>query len=52
LGKSFKDRFSTRVRLQTYQDLAILFGMLNCGAVTTSAAMKERVTFVMCALDA
>jgi hypothetical protein len=31
----------------------MLFGMLNCGAVTTaSAAMKERVRFVMCALDA
>jgi hypothetical protein len=43
------------VRSQTDQDLTMtmLFGMLNCRAVTTaSAAMKERVTFVMCALDA
>jgi hypothetical protein len=52
-AKPFKDRFSTSVRSQTDQDLAVLFGMLNCGAVTTaSAAMKERVTFVRCALDA
>jgi hypothetical protein len=52
-AKPIKDRFSTLVRSPTDQHLAILFGMLNCGAVTTaSAAMKERVTFVMCVLDA
>jgi hypothetical protein len=49
----FNDRFTTLVRSQTDQDRASLFDMLNCGAVTTaSAAMKERATFVMCALDA
>jgi hypothetical protein len=52
-AKPLKDRFSTLVRSQTERDLAGLFDMLNCGAVTTaSAAMKEPVTFVMCALDA
>jgi hypothetical protein len=49
----FKDPFSTFVRSQTDQELARLFGMLNCGSVTTaSAAMKERPKFVVCALDA
>jgi hypothetical protein len=51
-AKPFKDRFSTLVRSQADQDLARLFGILNCGDAPASAAMKERVTFVMCALDA
>jgi hypothetical protein len=51
-AKPFKDHVSTLAGSQTDQDLAILFGMLNSGAVTTtSAATKERVTFVMCAHD-
>jgi hypothetical protein len=52
-AKPVKDHFSALVRSQMDQDLAGLFGMLDCGAATTApAAMKERVTFVMCALDA
>jgi hypothetical protein len=47
-AKPFRDGFSTIVRSQTDEDLTWLLGWLNRRGVTTaSAAMPDRVTFVM-----
>lgn len=52
-AKSFKDHFSTLVCSKRDEDILHLLGMLLGGHVThSSEAMKERVKFVMCGLDA
>jgi hypothetical protein len=52
-AKPFPGHFFTLVPSRADHELARLFGMLDGTRVATaSAAMEERVTFVMCALEA